>query len=491
VNRKIRNLLILLLATAAVGALFWMLSRDEITDSDEHDHDYSVSESDEEPERKSGVLLDYSPDNIKTITFTNSQAKYTAYLDKKKGEVAFRELEGYSVNASFMETIWYGSVQIIYKDIAGSTKDINYNPHDYGLDKPLLKLSGVLKDGKKFSFRVGNKTPGYENDVYYLTVGGDSNIYVCSMENGFFMGNSYFLSDDIFSDYDTEKDGTKKNTIKIGDITLSGSEFNGEFRMKVNTTADMSSPFYGYSYVVTAPINWPVKISSSSMLVSELQYLMAEDVAVLKPSAKQLRKYGLAKPYLTISFKRNGKNCVMYCSKPDSEKMYVILKDHDIIFELNVNSLSILHKLSPEVMYGINAISATLEGIAGMKISGQNVNSDIVVTRKQNDSSAEEGSVVYTYSVTKNGSEIKYSSYTKLIKQLNASAILQWNVKKPSGKPSVTITLSFFENFSRRKETIRLYKYSDREYAVVREGLPVNTVSATWVKQLLADADQL
>ena len=75
------------------------------------------------------------------------------------------------------------------------------------------------------------------------------------------------------------------------------------------------------------------------------------------------------------------------------------------------------------------------------------------------------------------------------MKQLNGSAITRWNVKKPGGKPVVTITLSFFVNIRNKPETIRLYRYSDREYAVVREGLPVNTVSATWVKQLLADAD--
>ncbi len=488
-SKKIRHLLLLLLATAAVGALFWVLSGEETPDTDVHDH--SVTESDHEEGRQSGVLLDFSADNLKTITFINSQAEYTAYIDKNKGEVAFRELEGYSVNESFMETVWFGSVQLIYKDIAGSTKDENYHPGDYGFDKPSLRVSGVLKDGTKYSFRAGKKTPGYENDVYYLSVSGDSHIYVCSLDNAFFMGNSYFLSDDIFSDYDTEKDGRQKSKIRIGDITLSGEQFDGEYKMKVNTTADMSSPFYGYSYVVISPVHWPVKASSASMLVAELQYLMAEDVAVLKPSAKQLKEYGLAKPYLTVSFKRNGKNCVMYCSKPGREKMYVILKGHDIIYELNVNSLSILHELRPEILYSINAVSATLEGLSGVKISGQNVKCDVAVTRKNNKNAVAEKDVIYTYSVTKNGREVPYAAYTKLIKQLNASAILRWNVKKPAGKPAATITLSFFENFKRDSETIKLYPYSEREYAVVREGLPVNTVSATWVRQLLDDAAEL
>ena len=488
-NKKKRNLLLLLAATLAVAGLFWLLASGEGAEDDDHDHEHTVTQSDEGSGRQSGVLLNYSADDLKTVVFSNSQAKYTAYLDKKSGSVAFRELKGYPVNSNFMETVWFGSVQMIYQDIVATTDDKGYKPKDYGFDNPSVTVKVTLKNGRSYTFKGGKKTPGYENDVYYLTVSGDSNVYVCTLDSAFFMGNSYYLSDDIFNDYDTEKDGTQKSKIKIGEITLSGDEFKGDFKMKPSTTADMSSPFYGFSYRVTAPVHWPVKISAASMLVYDLQYLMAEDVAVLKPTAKQLKAYGLAKPYLTVSFKRNGKSVVMYCSKPDSEKMYVILKDHDILYELNVNSLSVLHQLSPENIYSINAISATMEALSGLRITGSGVQCDIAVNREENKNAVAEKDVIYTYSVTKNGEDRTYSSFIKLMKQLNASSITRWNVKKPTGKPVVTITLSFFENIRRNPETIRLYQYSDREYAVVRDGLPVNTVSATWVKQLLADAE--
>ena len=491
-NKKKRNLLLLVLATVAVGGLFWFIAATEQTDSDPHEHEYTVTESDTDAGRESGVLLNYSADDLKSVTFSNDKAKYTAYVNQKSGEVSFKELEGYSVNTKFMETVWFGSVQMIYQDIVGSTKDKDYNPKHYGFDKPSLNVKAALKNGKTYSFQAGSKTPGYENDVYYLTVSGDSRIYVCTLDSAFFMGDSYYLSDDIFSDYDKGNDGKQKSDIKIGEITLSGEQFRQPLTMKPNTTADMTSPFYGYAYKVTAPINWQVRASAASMLVYDLQYLMADDVAVLKPTAKQLKSYGLSSPYLTVSFKRNGKNCIMYCSRPKSEKMYVILKGHDIIYQLNTNSLSILHQLTPENIYSINAISVTLEALSGLKIASANVNCDIAVKRKENKNAVAEDDVIYTYSVTKNGEDKKYSSFTKLIKQLGGSSITHWNVKKPTGKPSVTITLSFFDEAKQKHkpEIIRLYPTSEREYAVVREGLPVNTVSATWVKQLLSDAEE-
>ena len=488
-NRKKRNLLLLLAATLAVAGIFWLLASGEAPEEEHDAHDYSVSESDEEYGRQSGVLFNYSSDEIKTLTFTNSQAKYTAYLNKKTGSVAFRELEGYPVNADFMKTVWSDSVQMIYQDIAASTRDKNYKPADYGFDKPSVTVKVTFKNGSSYTFKAGSKTPGYENDVYYVTVSGDSHVYVCTLDSAFFMGDSYYLSDDIFSDYDSEKDGRQKSKIQIGEITLSGDEFKGDFKMKPSTTADMSSPFYGFSYMVTSPVRWPVKPSAASMLVYDLQYLMADDVAVLKPSGKQLKAYGLDKPYLTVSFMRNGKKAVMYCSRPDSEKMYVILKDHDILYELNVNSLSILHQLTPENLYSINAVSATMEALRSVRITSEGVKCDIVIDREENQNAIAGDDVIYTYSVTKNGESKKYSSFTKLMKQLNGSSINRWNVKKPTGKPAVTLKLSFYDNIRSEPEIIRLYRCSDREYAVVREGLPVNTVSATWVKQFLDDAD--
>ncbi len=489
-NRKKRNLLLLMAATLAVGALFWFLTSVGTEDTENHDHGQSVTESDVHSGRKTGVLLNYSTDDLKTVTFSNSKAKYTAYLDKKSGSVAFKELKGYSVNSKFMETVWYGSVQMIYQDIVADTHDKDYSPRNYGFDKPSLTVKAVFKNGKSYTFKAGKKTPGYEDDVYYLSVSGDSNIYVCTLDSAFFMGDSYYLSDDIFSDFDTDQDGKKKNAIKIGEITLSGEQFKRELTIKPNTTANMSSPFYGYEYKVTSPVNWPVKASAASMLVYDLQYLMADDVAVLKPTSKQLKSYGLSSPYLTVSFRRGGLDCVMYCSRPDNEKMYVILKDHDIIYELNTNSLSILHQLTPENIYSINAISATLEAIGGVKISGGGVNCDIAVNREENKNAVAETDVLYKYSVSKNGEEKNYSAFVKLMKQLNGSSIIRWNVKQPTGKPYLTITLSFFDSSKYKPEKIRFYQYSQREYAVVREGLPVNTVSATWVKQFLNDVDE-
>ena len=147
----------------------------------------------------------------------------------------------------------------------------------------------------------------------------------------------------------------------------------------------------------------------------------------------------------------------------------------------------------PENIYSINAVSVTLEALSGLQITSQAMKCDIAVSREENKKAVAENDVIYTYSVKKDGKEKKYSSYTKLIKQLNGSTITGWNVKKPSGKPDVTITLSFFDEGKQKHkpERIEFYRYSAREYAVVREGLPVNTVSATWVNQLLSDAVEL
>ena len=113
------------------------------------------------------------------------------------------------------------------------------------------------------------------------------------------------------------------------------------------------------------------------------------------------------------------------------------------------------------------------------------------VSRKKNENAMQESDVIYIYSSKANGKDIKYSLYTNFVKQLNNSVIQHWNVKAPGGKAAVTISVEYFDSYNRAADTIKFYKYSDREYAVVWGDSPVNTVSSTWLNQLLQNAGQL
>lgn len=483
-NQKKRNLILLLAATVLLSGMLWLLMRGG--NEEGHSHADDVTQSDHDHGAHSGTLIQEAQGDLQTIVFRNQNAKYTAYLDVDKGEIAFKELDGYSVNSGFMEYVWYGVAQMIYQDIVGSVDDEHYRPADYGFDKPSLTVKATFASGKSYSFKAGKNVPGYDEDVYYVLLNGDKNIYACTLDQSFFLGNSYYLSDNIFYEYD--KDIDEKKEITIGNITLSGADFKEKLVMKVNRVTNLSDPFYGYDYVVTSPINWPVKRSSASTLVYDLTYLMADDVAALKPSKAELKSYGLSKPHLTVSFTRNGKACVLYCSKPEKDTMYVMLKGGDIVYRLDTEALSILHRLSPETLYSVNEISTAVEAISGISIRSADVKCDIDVSRKKNENAVTENDLIYTYSVKVNGADVKYTAYTNFVKQLNNSAISHWNVKLPDGRPEVTLTLKYYDSYQRESDVIRFYRYSDREYAAAWGDYPVNTVTVTWLKQLLDDA---
>lgn len=486
-SRKIRNLVILLGATLVLGGLLWLVVSLDGADSQTDDaHVHETSESDSQ--YNSGTLIDAEQDDLQSIIFTNKSAKYTAYVDKDTGEVAFKELEGFSVNSAFMEYVWYGVAQMTYIDIVTTTDAEGYNPKTYGFDKPSLTVTALFSGGRKYEFKVGSSVPGREDDVYYTLLKGDNHVYQCAIDTPFFMGDSYYLNDDVFYNYDK---GIESSDITIGDITLSGSAFDGNFVMKVNKESDLSSPTYGYDYIVTSPIEWQIKKSSASMLVYDLTYLMADDVAKLNPTKSELKSYGLNKPSLTIDFVRNGKKCVMYCSQPDKDAMYVMLKGGRIVYMLKTDSLSILHDLSPENLYSLNALSISVETISRMKISFGDVSAQLDISRKKNEKAVAENDVIYTYSAKANGKDIKYSVYTNFVKHLNNSVIQRWNVEAPKGKSEVTIEIEYFDSYKRDPDKIKFCKYSDREYAVIWGDKPVNTVSATWLNQLLQNAGQL
>lgn len=488
-NRKIRNFLLLLALILALGGALWLLSRGGGEEEDAPlDHSHDVSDTDETG-RHSGILIDRQAGDLRQVYFRNGEAAYTAYLDADAGEIEFRELEGLPVNHNLMETVWFSVPQMIYQDViaSGDTSDVPLAV--YGLDKPALTVKATFAGGDTCTFHAGSNVPGYEDDVYYVRVEGRPQIYACTLDVAFFMGNRYYLSDDIFYAYDA--DLKNKNDITIGAITLSGDAFDGRFVMKPYRTVDLSDPFSDYSYLVTSPVRWPVRNAAASVLVDELTYLMAEDVAVLRPTRKQLRTYGLASPALTVSFTRNGKACVLYASKPQKNRMYVMLKGQSIVYQLHTDSLSILHELTPENLYALQALSLSVEAVNGLTIQGSSADVSLKVSRSENKNASAENDAIYTYSATADGRDIPYGHYTNFLKQLNSSTIRRWNIKKPSGSPDFTLTVTYFASYGRKADTIRFYRASDREYAVAWGDHPVQTVTATWVRQLLDDVGRL
>lgn len=485
-SKKRRNLWLLIALTVVMGGALWLLLRGGGEEGHTHAHD--VSDSDESG-RQSGILVNEAQEDLQGLVFRNENAEYTAYLNETSGQVAFRELEGYPVNENFMEYVWFSVPQMLYQDIIIRTDDEGYSAKTYGLDKPALTVKATFATGKTYEFYAGSNVPGYDEDVYYVRLKGDKNIYACTLDTPLFMGNSYYLSDDIFYEYD--KDIDEKKQITIGKITLSGDNFDGSFVMQPSDITNLSDPFYGYEYLVTSPVYWPVKKSSASMLVYDLTYLMADDVAALNPTQKQLRSYGLRSPALTVSFVRNGRKCVLYGSKPEKGVMYVMVKGQSIVYRLDTESLSLLHNLSPQTLYSVSALSVSLEAISGIQVKSADVSAKVSVTRSKNENAITENDLIYTYTAKANGKEIGYSLYTNFVKQMNDSVILQWNVSRPKGKATVTLTIQYFDNYQRKSDTILFYRVSDREYAVVWGDQPVNTVTATWLNRLLENAKKL
>lgn len=488
-SKKKRNLILMLAATLVMGGLLWILMQADAADVD-HTHSSDTSDTSEE-EDNSGTLIDEAQEDLQKIVFSNEKAKYTATVDSEAGEVVFSELKGLPVNSTFMEYIWYGVAQMSYYDVVTTTDAEDYKAADYGLDEPALTVTATFEGGKKYKYYAGNQVPGQEDDVFYVLLDGDKNVYSCALDTAFFMGNNYFLSDDVFYTYD--KDLENESDITIGNITLSGDEFNGKFVMKVNRESNKSNPFCGYDYVVTSPINWPAKLSSSALLVHELTYMTASDAVVLNPTKKQLKQYGLDTPSVTISFTRNGKACTLYCGNITKTAMYVMLKDQPIIYELDVDGLDMLNKLSPETIYSDRALSISVETISAIKIKTSDFTKSISVSREDKSTGASESTddtALYTYSVKADGKDKEYSAYVNLVKQINNGTVQKWNVKKPSGKAEVTVTISYFDNFKREDDVIKFYKYNDRTYAVVWGDYPINTVSATWLNQMLDNAQE-
>ncbi len=481
-SKKRRNLIILLAVTVLLGGLLWLLVG---LDTDETSYLYESDDDDDVSDSDTGILIDEEQEDLTKLVFSNENGSYTALLDSDD-EVYFEELSAYPVNTSFMEYIWYGVAQLSYDSIITSSEAEDFDSSVYGLDEPSLTVSATFGENN-YTFIAGIQVPGASDGVYYLLLEGDSNVYECAIDTSFFMGDSYFLSDDVFYFYDEDLEST--TDIEIGDITLSGDAFSGSFVMKLNYESDQSSPFYGFDYVVTSPISWPVKSTSSALLVHELTYLTADEAIVREPTSAELAEYGFDSPTVTIKFTRNDEDCTLYIGEINQNYMYLMLKGLNVIYELDVDGVSILNNLSPDTMYAANAISISMAAISKITVQSDDVSKSISISREATGSSDDEDSAIYTYSISVGSEDKEYSTYVNLLKQINNSTIQNWNVTAPDGDAEVTLTIEYFDSFGREESVIKFVKYSDRNYAVVWDGYPTNTVSVTWLNQFLSNIE--
>lgn len=480
-SSKLRSLLVLLGICIVLGTALLLITRPWTSPSDElltHTHDH-----DEDAELLGGTLIKREADDVESMVLENEHGRFTI---KRNSSTQLLEIEELSNSVpqydSFLEYIWYYGYDLSYNyEISQEYGAVSAS--DYGLDKPTARVTVKFFDGTSECFTCGGEVPGDDEDVHYMTFGDRKSVYAADMHPAIFQGGTYFVNTDFFGNERNDEE------VKIGKITITGSEIKKDIVIEPSVTKDRSAQSFGSEYIITAPVKDCVDNENMTSLVNELTYLTADDVVCVSPGKEQKEKYGLRKPRAKITFDRSGVEWNINCGSVGDSVFYFTVDGIDAIYSVSTDEAPILSELSLSALrraelrvYSIDAVES-LE----LKADGETYSFSCVRSSLTED----ELSGYYAYHAFCGERELTLSYYKNFLAVLSGATANSRSTEKSASKPEVVITVSYFDSFGRENDVIELYEAPSRRYQYCLNGSMRGQVTSSWVKALKKAAKSL
>lgn len=483
-SRNLKTIIIMLAGIVLMAAVLIALSCDgcggdapTLSDSDITSGS-SVSSGDESSghmhHNDSGQLL-VDKEELTSLRMVSNQGDYMIRRGND-GLLAIESLSGLKQETDFLEVVWYNSLAFGYSYFIHPDEETKLS--DFGLDPAVLTLECAYTDGSSCRVFVGNQVPGSPN-IYYFMLEGHEEIFINEFDSSYFLGDSYWLSDDIFGD-DVED-------VTIGTVKLSGSLFPREQTLVPNSAADHSNLFYGYNYVISAPQRGGADNYLTTLLCDELTEMVADDAVLARPGEEDISRYGLDRPHLIVTHQRNGEWKTLRVAKADASTMYAMADGVDCIFRLSADSFLVLSSLTPEYLRSTEVHVRYFDSVHTIRIQA----GDTDYTFRLDRTPLVTDETLFEYWAYYGDTQLTLNYYRNLLEVFNRATAISYDGQRQSDTPAMTVSITFFNGFERKEEVIRYYPAGTRRYLVEIDGAGDAVVSQMWVDKLLESAHAL
>ena len=274
----------------------------------------NVLKDDDTKEESTIEVLQINKDDATAVTIESRDGNKYKYELSKDGTWNLTSKHDFRVKS-------YVGIMVVTQLGEGlKAKDIaDTNPEDlsqYGLDNPTSVTTITMKDGSKRKITLGDISPS--NDVYYVTVDGDENIYMITRgDAAIFVGTEKLMWDNfIFSFNDTD----------MRAFTLYEK---GKKVYKLEASDD------GKSWEAVYPLKTYVNYDNWQTIQSSLTTMVGSDLVDKKP--KDLSVYGLDNPRYTMDIDSIYGNIKVDIGNDETKSKYVYAKirGYDEVFILN------------------------------------------------------------------------------------------------------------------------------------------------------------
>jgi hypothetical protein len=237
----------------------------------------------------------------------------------RKEESGWKMIEPIAVDADPPEVL--GMAQAISS--IESVREVVDNPSDlaqFGLAEPPIQVEFKAEGGASGSFKLGNKNP-QQSEVYAMKGGGNTVVLVSSFQESSFNKEPFALRDKRILKFDREK-ADSLALVRDGNsmqLARSGSEWKVVKPVEARTDYSTIEGFL-------------TRLSSANMS------------RLVEENPKDLSKYGLDKPVMTVTIGAESAKTVLEVGKTENDQTYAKDASRPMVFTVDTTLQADLNK---------------------------------------------------------------------------------------------------------------------------------------------------
>lgn len=348
------------------------------------------------------------------------------------------------------------------------------NLDEFGLKNPQATVKVSFKDGSDYNYKIGSVLPS-DSSSYYMCGENSNIVYVVSVDSGILESRNYFVSKDMLKI--TSSSGTNDFT----KLALSGKNYSQPIVIRKNGTEQM----------MFSPMTANVDAAKFSAITDALSTVTAASVEKAKPTAAQLKTYGLDHPAAVADFTVNkGSYKLMIGAKKDGN-YYAMLDKADVIYQVPADTVSSWLRTDAFTLRDKTILMPNIVTVKAITVAQNGKSSALTLTRTKDETKSTQDKPEYTYKVTNSGGKpVAYdTSYKNFYEDLISLQLLEPAAGKPAGTPTYTLEYQYFEKSMSDK--IAFYKNGDRRYTVTVNGQVYGNVTSPDVEKVVYEFRQL
>lgn len=439
----------------------------QVDEDGEHQANLVLNEKGKLDNNSYGTLLSYTPSDIAQIDVENQSGTFTILaetpvtVDEETGEET-SDATIYTLVGFEDISLLSGGPDTIANDVAKldfvSVADITgKNSSDYGFDSPRAKVRTTFTDGTSATIILGDKAPS--NLGEYVMFGDSKTVYVAATDSV----DGFLFSVLDLVDLTVNNSATDTDSSEFERVTLSGTAYGDTIEIKPNSDSAIDS-----SYMMISPKKMFISEVEAANISGAIRGLYADEAVCVNPSSAQLSEYGLSSPYAKLTAIYPDTTVNISASKPADDSVYIIA-DSNIIYKIATSSVPWVYttfdKLRPDVV-----INPNFSSISRIVVTDSSGTYDFSVETVSETVDTTDGTTETVDSTTAkyNGKTLDednfYTFYQNLCNMQNAGN----NVSAPSGKPVITIKISY--STGRETDTVEIYSTGNTKYIAKLNG---------------------